>query len=180
MLFKKEMIEQILAGKKTMTRRLVKETEAIGLDVEGVIKVESWEKWNQDKLMWHGKSRIKWQVGKKYAVCPGRAKKKIEYCPKCRTICHDTFALTRAPYRVIEKTTGLCYDCRNEIIPLFIELVEIKKEKLSDITKTDSIKEGFNSRSEFMHKFFQINKKPLPNISSWNPNVWVLTFKVVE
>jgi hypothetical protein len=62
--FKPELLEKVLAGTKTQTRRLVKRGEAIA-ELNGVFAVY---------FTVANRSRIKWQVGRKYAVVPGRGK----------------------------------------------------------------------------------------------------------
>lgn len=66
MQFKAELIEQILAGKKTQTRRPVKPGEKHVGYAPGTHYAHC--------VIKTGPDRLKWQVGKTYAVCPGRGK----------------------------------------------------------------------------------------------------------
>ena len=177
MLFKPEMIQAILAGQKTMTRRLVKEGE----------ELIAWSE-EADAVI-NSKGRLRFRMGQKRAVCPGRGKPRVKYCSNCKTI----------PF--VERYE-YCNNCvtkiKEKLKPLFIELVAIKKEKLLDISEEDAKREGFNDREQFFLTFKEINsvraKKALSlekkgmyaKDSLWNesdlefnPDVWVLEFKVI-
>jgi hypothetical protein len=169
MLFKKEMIEQILAGKKTMTRRIVKQEEyfdnelsRIPLEKQAVIKCF------ENKL-----GRIKWQVGRKYSVCLGRGKPQVWYCPFC-----DSWLSGVIKGNILEGEIhfGRFHEHIHKWKPLFIELVAIRKEKLLDISEEDAKREGFKGINEFLNKFSEINQV---SCVGNNPDVWVLEFKVV-
>lgn len=179
MLFKPEMIVQILAGKKTMTRRLVKEGEyCTNIKEIGIVAV-----YKKIGI----KQRTKWFVGKRYAVCPGRGKPQAWYCPDCKHIFSKGMIL-----EIACKCNPLPPK-NNDIVkwkPLFIELIAIKKEKLLDITEEDAKREGFDSKYQFLDTFFKINKASMTKeqqrdywvnctIGKYNPDVWVLTFKVI-
>ncbi len=195
MIFQKESIEAILDGRKTMTRRIVKEGE---LEFQEPCRVETFL------------GRVKWRVGKKYAVCPGRGKPQIWYCPKCKRLLDMNWYKTG--FDNIECNNATCFKKGiyiTHFVPLFIELVSIRKEKLLDITEEDAKKEGFESKGHFLLKFCEINKMEyewisspelvakatglsrfekdllcLPEVPSFkvnkNPDVWVLNFKRVD
>jgi len=172
MLFKPEMIKQILAGKKTMTRRMVKVNE--GLNKTGFV-YQTYERLEGIKI------RVKWMLGRKYAVCPGRGKPQVWYCPYCKKIAFKN----SSGFMV---TTCLCY---TEETPLFIKLVSIRKEKLLDITEEDAKKEGFkdtqsedvdlSAKQNFLDTFQKINKLRTGEFGTLteDPDVWVLEVKVV-
>lgn len=77
MLFKPELIEKIMAGEKTETRRVVKPNEVhVGI-MPGARFSRSI---SQTITLEDGRivpQRIKWQVGRDYAICPGRGKKGV-------------------------------------------------------------------------------------------------------
>ena len=64
MLFKPYLIEAILQGKKTQTRRLRKLTHSVVLHDDRIIAVYQW-------------NRLLWRVGNTYAIQPGRGKKAV-------------------------------------------------------------------------------------------------------
>ena len=170
MIFQKESIEAILAGRKTMTRRIVKYGE-------------NYETTTDDKKIGYVfkegfKTRTKWQVGKKYAVCPGRGKPQVWYCPKCLKLCENKIMLNKKDSIIISNCS-----CHIQTKPLFVEITEIRKEKLLEISEEDAKEEGFSCRGDFYLTFAQINKKLFEKHcqekeGKWNPDVWVLEFWV--
>lgn len=55
------------------------------------------------------------------------------------------------------------------------KLLDIRRERVQDITEQDAIAEGFGSISEFFGVFESINGK-----AALDKEVWVLTFEVTE
>lgn len=175
MIFQKESIEAILAGRKTMTRRLVKEGEGFSGDEKRILKVF---KINSNK----NKSILKWQVGRKYAVCVEG--KQVWYCPKCLSYSN-------------EKRKEICeFGFRHFRFPLFVEVTGIRKEKLLDITEEDAKREGFRHTCEIICDDDKINLYTRQNfidafckiygigfredgVPNQNPYTWVISFKVV-
>ena len=105
----------ILDNKKTATRRLINLGEEL-LD-------------NPRRLEVNG--RTKWQVGRSYAIQPGRRKKSVGR----------------------------------------IELTDIKKELLGQMTADDALAEGFASLDEFQQTWIQMHGHYDPDLP-----VWVITF----
>ena len=68
MLFKPGLIEQILANRKTQTRRVLKPGEHWGFSTLPSIAGYYVQDTNK---------RRKWRVGQDYAVCPGRGKHQV-------------------------------------------------------------------------------------------------------
>jgi hypothetical protein len=189
MIFQKESIEAILAGRKTMTRRLVKEGEYLKT---GEFAYNGWydyEKNNEKELIRVVKNkRVKWQVGRKYSVCPGRGKPQVWYCPDCK------FNIINGK-EMYDKFKGVQCKCGTMMKPLFVEVTGIRKEKLLDITEEDAKREGFLTKAHFIETFYKINKikyqtlvdekmskflnQPESFIAKKNPEVWVISFKVV-
>jgi len=77
MLFRPELCEKILAGEKTETRRVVKPNERL-------VKRRRLSQYDclPDEVVATdetGFGRLKWQVGRRYAVQPGRGKKGVGF-----------------------------------------------------------------------------------------------------
>ena len=68
MQFKPELVERILSGRKTQTRRIFGENDDFsargGMNMAGLIRT----------IMPDGKKRLRWEAGRVYAVQPGRGK----------------------------------------------------------------------------------------------------------
>ena len=175
MIFSSKSIEDILSGKKTMTRRLVKDGEDLvnkkyrkGLINDCVVKFNK-----KNNLSING---IKWRVGKSYAVQTGRGKK-----------CFEVIGKELAYFNGYGKQEDIVF---REKKPLLIKIIGIKKERLLDIDLTDARKEGFDHVLDFLIEFSKINKASktfcnwLGNMmltekeDNYNPEVWVLTFEV--
>lgn len=192
MQFKIEFIPKIINEDKTQTRRLVKEysTAFTASDKGEVIT----------KIVYTNNNKVKWQVGKTYAVQPGRGKKGVWWCPKCKGI------VERVPHFQAEYLDSTSCDCpddgchhinksialldarrRYEYIPtnwkpLRIRITGIRKEKLLSISEEDAKKEGFErakgedaieERHLFFRKFWKITKSNLPkNIKKKKLNYW--------
>jgi hypothetical protein len=139
MIFKQH--ELVLDGTKTQTRRVVKDSEFEQYFHSGMFGVP---KYNDDWIVRVKNPRLKWEVGKYYAVVPKRGKPGIGR----------------------------------------IRLTEIRRERLQDITEEDAKAEGcewdyFTAREDYRLLWESINKR---KGTRWedNPEVWVLTFEVVE
>lgn len=70
MLFKPELIEKILAGEKTQTRRIVGERE---FQIPGGVEPKILAVYIEDGVR-DNRHKLKWRVGRTYAICPGRGK----------------------------------------------------------------------------------------------------------
>ena len=168
-----KQIEEILEGQKTQTRRVVKPGEKL------VSKARP--------RYWHpcvvqGR-RIKWQVGRDYAVSPGRGKQGLWWRQM------DT-----GNYQ------ALGGEHRDRMLdgwkPLRIRITGIRQERLQDISEADAIAEGLRpvdgfafldapvapgdivtARDQYRDLWNSINGK-----GAWDKNVlvWVLEFVVVR
>ena len=191
MIFGEKSIEGILSGKKTMTRRLVKEGEELMSTKRNILGSvlpysELYNRtWYFDCVQKNG--RVKWQVGNDYAVCPGRGKRGLLYCPKCYSIS----AYSKEVWCAIKKN----HKEEIKMKPLRVVIKSIRKEKLLDISEADAKKEGYKNCVEFVEAFAYINRKSLPTeikklngmlvpslkkLEMWNPFVWVLEFEVLK
>lgn len=175
MQFKPEMVEKIVSGQKTQTRRLVKEGDILGNELRDSTK----NNFVSNLAVWNDKGS-KWKVGKDYAVCPGRGKKGVNWCPDCKGV----HGLTKP-----EDFKDI--DCPE--IPLRIKITAIRKEKLMKITEGEAIKEGFpiemfpdkRARVSFLKYFHYVNNLDrTENVNAkgafFNPDVWVIDFEVVK
>ena len=174
MIFSEKSIQDILSGRKTTTRRLVKEGETlIGKNSNypsvctGIItsKMQGEIFHNIDKM------RVKWQVGKDYAVQSKRGGKGLLYCSECKYV--NLFNPTRydLEFKRMELPSKLCPNCNSIdfpikathiMNPLRVVVTGIRKEKLLDISEEDAKKEGYKTIREFYNAFCEINgKEPL-------------------
>ena len=147
MIFGKKSIQDILNNKKSQTRRLVKEGEIGPGDFGNSVMILK-------NNIYPG--RIKWQVGKSYAVCPGRGKKGLLYCPKCYSIS----AYSKEVWCAIKKN----HKEEIKMKPLRVVIKSIRKEMLLDISEVDAKKEGYSHSREFISAFANINLKELKKL----------------
>ncbi len=59
---------------------------------------------------------------------------------------------------------------------ILLEITELKRELLCDISEADALREGFENKREFLDYFEKIN----PEIRRENPAVLAIGFKVLE
>lgn len=59
---------------------------------------------------------------------------------------------------------------------IMLEITDIKREALRDISEADAKREGFDNRQEFLDYFEEIN----PVLKEQNPEVLAIGFKVLE
>lgn len=154
-LFSSPMVRAILDGKKTMTRRIYKTCF------------------------------YSWQVGDRLWV-------KETYL-----IAHDEHSLnTKTIYAATDPNLmgiGFNYSvkCSSKTqLPIWrpsifmprkysrilLEITELKRELLRDISEADAKREGFENRQEFLDYFEEIN----PEMKGQNPEVVAIGFKVLE
>ena len=184
MIFSSDSIKQILAGKKTQTRRLLKEGESLVTMRKNkrVLQVIS------------KKGAVKWEVGKHYAVQNGRGKKQLWFCDHCKKV----FPLD-AEYdenRPLDDFRRIKYHskCVNKLglkKPLFIKIMSLKSEALFCINEKQARAEGFDDEQQFLYAFYKLNWNKVPKkekaccgndpaTCEWNPLVWVISFKLVR
>lgn len=174
MIFSEKSIEGVLSGNKTCTRRLVKEGhEPVvsrsydACEIFGVRKLKP--NWNKKGNPY---TNIYWK-GNDYAVCPGRGKKGLWYCPKCKKGTQHNYM----PYIPIR-----CPNSKVDWEPLRVVIKSIRKERLQSISNEDARKEGYKDNNDFIFAFHKINKlKMIDNrICIEDPFVWVLEFEVLK
>lgn len=184
MIFSQKSIADIIAGKKTQTRRIVKEWEIPFINSEISIEVINGVQTRKNK--------IKWQVGKSYSVQSGRGKPCVWFCPKCMEIHIPNTPDGRCLGKCEEETLLYTHTIATKLKPLRIRIISVKKEKLLDISEEDAMKEGFepdhnnpiglSAVGKFWVACCKINHKDYIKDmvkQKWNPEVWAITFSVV-
>lgn len=172
MIFQSEHIQAIIEGRKTQTRRLVKPgdfaTHFILPDYDtGETTIQSVQ----------NHERLKWFWGKDYAVQDGRGKPGVQWC---RAKKHYPAEWTA------EYIDELGWN------PLRIRLLEIRQERVQDISEADARAEGYPpkvftpdealiSTGGWWYRILwdRINTR---KGTRWddNPDVWALTFEVTR
>lgn len=201
MIFSEKSIQDILSGKKTMTRRLVKDGhEPVVLRTFDNAEIIGFRKL---KPNYSGKgnpyTNIYWK-NQDYAVQNGRGKGGLWYCPKCKsTYCYpskkeiikmDTLEalneIVIQPIRDIEvdKDNTLhfyrkCTNCKGIMKPLRVVIKSIRKEKLLDISEEDAKKEGYENRQYFFNAFYEINRNKKRDYPP-REMVWVIEFQLSD
>lgn len=147
--------QQVLDGTKTQTRRLVSGFDRLGLHDYGVEKVETVMQRFRDRD-WpcrYGIWRLKWVVGRTYAVQPGRGKKAV-----------GCFRITEVRQERLQDISE--EDAIAEGWPEHLELFpEVNRE--------------WKTREWFRRLWDDIHKK---SGTRWedDPEVWVLTFEMAH
>jgi hypothetical protein len=154
-IFLEEHIRKIITGAKTQTRRVMRpyKRDDIGLLLDGEIATSEdgslaisyrGEKLSDKPIhavysVSGGKRRIKWEVGRTYAVQPGRGKPGAWWHPETRG-----WAI---PYTTKKYKFGGPQRLRREMEadgwqPLRIRIMAIRAERLQDISEADAVAEG--------------------------------------
>lgn len=175
MIFKQ--IDEILSGQKTQTRRVVKPGEFVyqhgNQNPDGIWAIDTVFTLIDNPEKHEYKDRIKWKVGRTYAVVPKRGKPGVWWS--------DLYLGSVSHPLVIEKPDAATQAYRIETgwRPLRIRIVAIRREHLQDITEADAKAEGVSSKGEYAKLWNRINKRKGTRWSD-NPLVWALTFEVVK
>ncbi len=156
MLFKSELIEAIVQGKKTQTRRPVKHSDALieWDDADGVHQ--------QLVTVSNNRQRIKIECGKDYAVCPGRGKPGVMWIPNTGELCYpgdDGYAEIAAAWKHITLDTSFAPPGEGFEF-LRIRVLGIQREDVRDILWLDALAEGFVNRSDFWRVWCEFYDKP--------------------
>lgn len=165
MIFDTYHIELIARGKKTQTRRVVKAGETEGWD--GYVRSIN-EVYTRRLLKLATEDtpletyRLKWQVGRDYAVCPGRGK-------PCAVV-------NGKPLRI--RITGIRREKLNDISP-----DDVRAEGVRHDQDVDPLDIGFDEWEEELRIYRDIwNDINTRKGTRWqdNPDVWVLEFEAVQ
>lgn len=164
-LFSSPMVRAIIDGRKTMTRRVYK---------------PRFDKWKIGDRLW---------VRETY----------VEYCPEKTEGMEDwDYDNPQVAYRATEPDFFKdCFDAESReeydeegkvsrwrpsifmprrLSRILLEITELKRELLRDVSEADALREGFENKREFLDYFEKIN----PEMKWENPVVMAIGFKVLE
>jgi hypothetical protein len=181
-IFKTELIDKIVCGEKTQTRRPVKDGEVLRQQEHFL------DGWKPVGVLQHGRAKV--MVGRDYAVVPGRGQAGIFWHPEKKvTITKDAYAMVL--FRVGSLADGF--------MPLRIRVLDIRREDVRKISLNDAIDEGFDTRNEFWEVWCGFYDKPaLEIIAAHKPHnvivqagllqerpdelyqAWAYTFEIVR
>lgn len=172
MIFKQ--IDEILSGRKTQTRRLVKpghhfqpevayDMEAVG--PEGVYL----RGFSKQHPQW---SRVHWAIGRTYAVVPKRGWSAVWWVNQLPPNSHKLLRQS------VHKQSRAAF-AEQGWQPLRIRITAIRREPLQAITEADALAEGVGSVAEYAALWDSINRRKGARFAD-SPDVWVLTFEVVK
>ena len=153
-LFSAPMVRAILDGKKTMTRRIYK---------------TCFNSWQVGDRLWVKETYIVAQDDSNntkiiYAATdPNLLGIGFNYSVKCSV--KTQLPLWRPSIFMPRKYSRI-----------LLEITDIKRELLRDISEADAKREGFENRQEFIDYFEEIN----PVLKGQNPEVLAIGFKVLE
>jgi hypothetical protein len=179
-----KQISEIISGKKTQTRRIVKPGEYLTLRGNGCYISHAVMTLSQ---------RLKWWVFWDYAVCPGRGKPAVWWNPEYP----DQWKYGTAFDKALPDGQRLVIPVEDRLRagwqPLRIKITAIRQEYLNEITEADAKAEGvepslrydidhlegFDSYvAGYEQLWDKINGKTKGARWRDNPRVWVLTFEV--
>lgn len=162
-------VDDILSGRKRKTRRVKKNTETC------------WRRslFDNSCLAVAVNGRIKWQVGREYAIVPKRGAAGVWISPDGKLRHPVTYTYD------MEWDDTLRHDARGWLRelgyrPAKIRLTAIRCEHLHDITEEDAIEEGVASVAEYKALWESINGRTKGARWADNPEVWVLEFELVK
>ena len=150
-------VKEILSGQKTQTRRECKSGEYMVWDSD------------RHRNCVEANGRIKWEIGRNYAVVPKRGEMSVFYNPQTLEIWPgDGFGVTIQRKKKAAIRAGY--------VPLRIQITGLYCLPLHNITEEDALAEGVGSVAEYKELWEQINGN-----GSWdkNPMVWEIAFERV-
>jgi hypothetical protein len=128
--FHHDLIDEIVAGRKTKTRRMYREGDKVVFnEAAGYHAVVN------------ANGRVRWIIGKDYAVVPGRGKP---------TVWYNTATLEVNPAEAIPRM-GLAINPAWR--PLRIKVLNLELGDVREISREDAICEGFSSPVDFLMRW---------------------------
>jgi len=162
MLMSEALVIKALKGLKTQTRRPI---DMNNVRFIGQVFVKEWQAWQRGSYPaseFGTKSlnieeiyldnRLKWAVGREYALQYGRGLPTRWWQPKTKRL------LEYADYDNFWNTAV------DEWLPLRIRVLRLRFEDVRDISLADAIAEGFNSQSEFWKVWTGFYDKPMARL----------------
>lgn len=149
MLFKEELAQKILTGEKTQTRRPIKPGEQL-VERDGL------------KTVLTAGGRVKYQVGRDYAVQYGRGKPCRWYGP--------SYLLSWDAYQFNVEQNGEYAETifrQSGFRPMRIVVTDIREEDVREINLHDSIQEGFFDEINFLETWCEFYDLTALNHPYW-------------
>jgi hypothetical protein len=176
MIFKPGLIDAILSGQKTQTRRLVKPGEEAILwrmGSEGDYTLREVAALHARPDASGLRVYSKWQVGRDYAVVPKRGQPGVWW--RSEPLPMGWKPPWTAGYEKIQAALT-----EDGFRPLRIRITGIRREALQSITEADALAEGVDSVEAYRALWDRINGNTKGARWADNPPVWVITFEVVK
>lgn len=156
MIFKPDLLAAIRRGEKDTTRRIQKLLETFS-PYDGRDRVVSWAQ--------AGKIVTKWEVGRTYAIVPGRGKPAAWWNPA-------TGELLEYDWQPEHRAELAAKGWQREAI----KVTELWSARLHTMTDEDAVHEGTKNLAEFQVLWNTINGSDAWNL---NPLVWIIKFEYV-
>jgi hypothetical protein len=180
MYFKPFLIEKILPGDKTQTRRLVKPGQGWASDADDK-PIES--------LVIDHNGRTKWRVGNSQAVCPGRGKPTVWWRNLNGNIQQAHLITVQGSVLTPEFNGMSWYDCAKrsanewqdwllsyDFKLLRIRITAIRREDVRAISEADALAEGFHDVDAFLELWCEMHDPAaLPEYTAMYRRGWLDT-----
>lgn len=198
MLFSSEMVRAILGERKTQTRRLARDCR---IDSHG----NAWQgKWNFGQDVW-GKPHVdRWRkpcdVGDRIYVRETWGVLNDKHHRYCYLV-DSQYPQGRSRQQLVGNRWRPSIHMPKAAARIWLEVTDVRTERLQDISEKDAIAEGIDMESEFASLCIDLETAPYSNdlvrnsaaitvfkklwestCGSWdaNPWVWVIEFKQIE
>lgn len=190
-LFSTEMVQAIIEGRKTMTRRLLKVRGCKPFIPDDHFTKEDIERWNKNYHPYGNTGEILWV---RESFCNVN---KPDFDPE---FVYKTESLDAEDYDPTEWNWKPSIHMPKAAARIYLEITNIRVERLNVITEDDAMREGVDrsffykrniatpeSLEEFYNqgfykRGFRIIWKSINGMDSWksNPWVWVISFKTLS
>ena len=198
MLFSSEMVRAILGERKTQTRRLARDCR---IDGHG----NAWQgKWNFGQDVWGTPHVDRWKkpcnVGDRIYVRETWGVLNDKYHRYCYLV-DSQYPQGRSRQQLVGNRWRPSIHMPKAAARIWLEVTDVRIERLQDISEKDAIAEGIDMESEFASLCIDLETDPYSNdlvrnsaaitvfkklwevtCGSWdaNPWVWVIEFKQIE